>query len=196
MQYSSGDDVRILALVGSFRKGSLNQALIRATRELAPERVRISDFDLSTLPFYDGDLEAAGDPEEVAALKTAISGTDALLIATPEYNGSVPAVLKNAIDWASRRRPDSPLRDKPAAVMGASPSLGGTRRAQAHLREILHRAGADVVGGPSLYLARAFEHVTDGRLVSEDAREAVRGIVAGLVDAVVLDTAKTVGDAA
>ena len=196
MQYSNGDGVHILALAGSFRKGSLNQALIWATRELAPERVRISDFDLRTLPFYDGDLEAAGDPEEVAALKTAISGTDALLIATPEYNGSVPAVLKNAIDWASRRPPDSPLRDKPAAMMGASPASGGTRRAQAHLREILNRAGADVVGGPSLYLARAFEHVIDGRLVSEDAREAVRESVTGLVDVVVLDTAESVGDAA
>ena len=196
MQYSNGDEVRELALVGSFRKGSLNQALIRAARELVPERVRSSDFDLSTLPFYDGDLEAAGAPEEVAALKTAISSTDALPIATPEYNGSVPAVLKNAVDWASCRRPDSPLRDKSAAVMGASPSLGGTRRAQAHLREILQRSGADVGGGHSLYLARVFEHVTDGRLVSEDAREALCEIITGLVDAVVLGTSKTVGDAA
>lgn len=189
-----------MALVGSFRKESLNQALIRAARgaarELVPERVRSSDFDLSTLPFYDGDLEAAGAPEEVAALKTAISSTDALPIATPEYNDSDPAVLKNAVDWASCRRPDSPLRDKSAAVMGASPSLGVTRRAQAHLREILQRSCADVVGGHSLYLARVFEHATDGRLVSEDVREALREIITGLVDAVVLDSSKTVGDAA
>ena len=133
MQSQNGDEIHVLALAGSFRSGSFNQALIRAARELAPEHVRIGDLDLSTLPFYDGDLEAAGDPEEVAALKTAIARADALLIATPEYNGSVPAVLKNAIDWASRRRPDSPLRNKPAAVMGASQTPGWTRRAQAHL---------------------------------------------------------------
>ena len=196
MQSQNGNEIHVLALAGSFRSGSFNQALIQAAREMAPKHVRIGDLDLRTLPFYDGDLEAAGEPEEVAALKSAIAGADALLIATPEYNGSVPAVLKNAIDWASRRGPDSPLRNKPAAMMGASPSPGGTRRAQAHLREVLDRAGADVVVGPSLHLARAFEHVSDGRLTSEDAREAVREIVAGLVDADVLDTAKTVGDAA
>ena len=200
MQSQNGDEIHVLALAGSLRSGSFDQALIRAARELArelaPEHVRIGDLDLSTLPFYDGDLEAAGDPEEVAALKIAIARADALLIATPEYNGSVPALLKNAIDWASRRRLDSPLRNKPAAVMGASPSSGGTRRARSHLRDVLHRAGADVADGPSLYLARAFERVSDGRLTSEDAREAVRKIVAGLVDAVAIDTAKTVGDAA
>ena len=200
MQSQNGNDIHILALAGSFRSGSFNQVLVRAARELArelaPEHVRIGDLDLSTLPFYDGDLGAAGDPVEVSALKTAIARADALLIATPEYNGSVPAVLKNAIDWASRRRPDSPLRNEPAVVMGASPSPGGTRRAKSHLRDVLHRAGADVVVGPFLHLARALEHVSDGRLTSEDAREAVREIVAGLVDADVLDTAKTVGDAA
>ena len=196
MQSPKKNEVRILALAGSFRSGSFNQALIRAARELAPEHVRIDDFDLRTVPFYDGDLEAAGEPEEVAALKGVINGADALLLATPEYNGSVPAVLKNALDWASRRRPDSPLRGKPAAVMGASPSPGGTRRAQAHLREVLERVGVGVVDEPSLHLARAFEHVSDGRLVSEEAREAVREIVAGLVDAVVLGTAGSAGDAA
>ncbi|MDQ3437222.1 MAG: NAD(P)H-dependent oxidoreductase [Actinomycetota bacterium] len=196
MQSQNGNEIRILALAGSFRSGSFNQALIRAAREMAPDHIRIGDLDLRTLPFYDGDLEAAGDPDEVAALKTAIAEAAALLVATPEYNGSIPAVLKNAIDWASRRTPDSPLSNKPVAVMGASPSPGGTRRAQAHLREILDRAGADVIGGPPLHLARAFEHVTDGRLMSEDAREAVRGIVAGLVDAVVRDTAESAGDAA
>jgi chromate reductase len=186
-------DIRILALAGSLRKGSLNQLLIHAARELAPDNVRIEDFDLRTVPFYDGDLEAAGDPEEVVALKSAIADSDALLIATPEYNGSIPAVLKNALDWASRPPADPPLRGKPAAVIGATPSPGGTRRAQAHLREVLGRTGAIVLGEPSLYLARAFEHISDGRLVSEDAREAVQKIVATLADALDADFA---GDAA
>lgn len=193
MQLPNDGKIRVLALVGSFRSGSYNQALIRAARELAPDHVRIVDFDLRTVPFYDGDLEDAGDPEKVRALKEAIVWANALLIATPEYNGSVPAVLKNAIDWASRRTPDSPLRGKPVAIMGASPSPGGTRCAQAHLREILGRTGADVIDEPSLYLARAFEHVTDGRLTSEDAREAVREIFGWLVDTVALNSAEAVG---
>lgn len=194
MKSPDGNDVHVLALAGSFREGSLNQTLIHTARELAPEHVHVDDLDLRTVPFYDGDLEAMGDPEEVATLKSAIIGADALLISTPEYNGSIPAVLKNAIDWASRRPPDSPLRDKPAAVMGASPSRGGTKRAQTHLREALDRAGADVIGEPSLYLARATEHVSDGRLMDDDdGRESVREIVATLADAAVLDGAEPVG---
>src|SRR5918911_352109 len=112
MQSPNDNAIRVLALAGSFRKGSLNQALIQTARELAPDRVRIDGFGLRTVPFYDGDLEAAGDPVEVKTLKNAIAEADALLIVTPEYNGSIPAVLKNAIDWASCRSPNSPLRDK------------------------------------------------------------------------------------
>ncbi len=156
--------------------------MIQATCELASDHIRIHNIDLRKVPFYDGDLEAAGDPEEVTALKSTIAKADAILVATPEYNGSVPAVLKNAIDWASRPPADSPLKDKPTALMGASPSRGGTRNAQVHLREVLDRAGADVMDEPSLYLARATEHVCDGRLTSEDARRAVRNIIAALVD--------------
>lgn len=180
MRSSNGNQTRILALAGSFRGGSLNQTLIHTARELSPEHCQIYDLDLRVIPFYDGDLEAEGDPEEVTILKNAISEADALLIATPEYNGSVPAVLKNAIDWASRMPSNSPLRDKPTMVMGASPSRGGTRGCQAHLQEILKGAGANVIAEPSLYLERAHEHVSNGRLTSEDAREAVREIVAVL----------------
>ena len=196
MQSPNGNGIRIPALAGSFRKGSFNQALIRAAREPAPDHVRIDDLDLRTAPFYDGDLGAAGYPAEDTALKGAIAWDDALLIATPEYKSSVPAVLKKAIDWASRRPPYSPLKDKPAAVMGASPTRGGTKRAQSHLREILDRAGAGVIDEPSLYLARAFEHVNDGRLTSEGAREAVRKIVTWLAETVAVDTAETTGVAA
>lgn len=114
----NGNSIRILALAGSFRKGSFNRALIRAAREPAPGQVRIDDLDLRTAPFYDGDLEAAGYPAEITALKGATAWPDALLIATPEYKRSVPVVLKKAIDWASLRPPYSPLKDKPAAVMG------------------------------------------------------------------------------
>ena len=96
------DAFQILALAGSYRSGSYNQALIAAARELAPGGVEIVDFDLRTVPHYDGDLEAAGDPEPVQALKQAVRDSDALLVVTPEYNSGVPGVLKNGIDWSSR----------------------------------------------------------------------------------------------
>jgi chromate reductase, NAD(P)H dehydrogenase (quinone) len=196
MQSPNGNGIRIPPLAGSFRMGSFNHALIRAAREPAPYHVRIVDFDLRTAPFYDGDLGAAGYPAEVIALTGAIAWAAAPLVATPEYKSSVPAVLKKAIDWASRRPPCSPPKDKPAAVMGASPTRGGTKRAQSHSLEIFDRAGADVIDEPSLCLACAFEHVTDGRLTLEVAREAVRKIVTGLAETVAVDTAETTGVAA
>src|SRR5215208_5532674 len=107
MQSLNDNDIHILALAGSFREGSLNQALVRAARELAPDHDHIDDLDLRTVPFYDGDLEEAGDPPGVTTLKSAVAEADALHFATPEYDGSVPAVLKNAIDWASRMPADS-----------------------------------------------------------------------------------------
>jgi hypothetical protein len=123
MQSSTNTGVHILALPGNFRKGSLNQTLIQATCELASDHIRIHNIDLRKVPFYDGDLEAAGDPEEVTALKSAIAEADAILVATPEYHGSVPAVLKNALHWASRPPADSPLKDKP--TRGGRGGIGG-----------------------------------------------------------------------
>ncbi len=105
---------RILALAGSLRQGSNNRGLLRAAEELAPDRVKVQFFDIGTLPFFKEDLEAAGDPEAVRHFKEAISRANAILIATPEYNGAVPGVLANAIDWASRPTGRSVLRNKPA----------------------------------------------------------------------------------
>ena len=129
--------MRLLGLAGSFREGSFNRGLLRAAAELTPEGVELVEFDLRGLPFYDGDLEAAGDPESVTDLKEAIRDADGLVIATPEYNRGLPAVLKNAIDWASRPALASPLAGKPVAIMGATTGFGGTARAQQQLREAL-----------------------------------------------------------
>lgn len=170
----------VLALAGSFRTDSLNQALLRAARDLAPAGVTFIDFDLRTIPFYDGDLEAAGEPAVVAALNAAIASADALLIATPEYNGSLPAVLKNAIDWVSRS-PQSLLTGKPVAIMGATPGRGGTRRVQAHLREILERMGAVMLHEPTLYVERAHTLIAEGRLHDDHTRHVVRAVVVALV---------------
>ena len=181
--------LHILVLAGSFRAGSVNQALVAAARDEAPGNVVIDDLDLRAIPFYDGDLEAAGDPPEVTELKQAIQGAGALLVVTPEYNGSLPAVLKNAIDWASRNHPDSVLRDKPVGVMGATPGRGATKRAQSHAREILGRIGAIVIDEPSVQLGLAHEHLSDGELVSSEVRSEVREVVDALVDAVDIDAA-------
>jgi chromate reductase len=112
---------RILALAGSLRQGSYNRGLLRAAGELAPDWVKVQFFDIGTLPFFNEDLEAPTDPEVVRQFKEAISRANAILIATPEYNGAVPGVLANAIDWASRPTGRSVLRNKPVAVMGAVP---------------------------------------------------------------------------
>jgi chromate reductase len=119
------DTTTILALVGSLRRDSYNRALARAAAELAPRGVSVVIHDtLASVPFYDGDVEAAGNPATVEQLRAAVAGADALLVVTPEYNGSTSGVLKNTLDWASRG-PDRILVGKPAAVMGASPGAGG-----------------------------------------------------------------------
>lgn len=177
---------KILGLAGSFRAGSLNQSLLGAAADEAPANVIIERFDLRPVPFYDGDLEQAGDPPEVVSLKRATRLADALLIVTPEYNGSLPAVLKNALDWTSRGYPDSALRGKITAIMGATPGRGGTRGAQAHLREILTRVGAVVLDGPLVEISSAASHIRDGRVESEDVRNMVRETVTALTECVAL----------
>ncbi len=128
--------IKVFGIAGSLRAGSSNKALLRAAAELAPEGMEIRLFErLAEVPLYNEDVEKAGEPESVAALKGAIREADALLFATPEYNYGVPGVLKNAIDWASRPPRNSVLNGKPAAIMGATPGTSGTARAQLALRQ-------------------------------------------------------------
>jgi chromate reductase, NAD(P)H dehydrogenase (quinone) len=175
---------RILAISGSLRERSYNRALLRAAGELAPEGVEIEELDISSLPFYDGDLEAAGDPEQVAALRAAVAKADGLLIATPEYNRGTSGVLKNAIDWLSRPALASVLRWKPVAIMGASTGRGGTRRAQQQVRDALLFPGAIVLEDPEVALPVAWEHFDeDGRLMDEKTRDSIRALLEGLVAA-------------
>ena len=127
---------RVAGIAGSLREGSLNKGLLRAAVELVPAGMEIIVYTrLGDIPPYNDDVFTKGDPEPVADLKTFIGSADALLIATPEYNYGVPGVLKNAIDWASRPAGKSPLNRKAAAIMGCSPGLGGTIRAQHALRQ-------------------------------------------------------------
>ena len=182
----SGSDqgLVVCGISGSLRRGSLNRALLRAASELAPAGMEIRIFDrLAEIPLFDQDLEAAGDPEPVQALKRAIGEAGALLIATPEYNHGVPGVLKNAIDWASRPPRGSVLAGKPTAIFGASPGVTGTARAQAQLRQSFVFTDTPVLPQPEILVYRAPEKFdAEGRLTDEKTREFVGKLLGRLAE--------------
>src|SRR5512135_1513034 len=169
----------VLGISGSLRKSSYNTALLRAATGMLPEGMTLELFDLSEIPLYNDDL-CTMIPQRVRELRHAITSADALLLATPEYNHSVPGVLKNALDWASRPYRSSPFHGKPTAIVGAGGSLG-TVRAQRHLREILESMKALTVTGPEL-LVRHPEHKFDaaGNLVDEPTRRQLRAVLDAL----------------
>jgi chromate reductase, NAD(P)H dehydrogenase (quinone) len=173
--------VRILGFAGSFRVASYNRALLAACVELAPAGSAVQTFDLRTVPLYDPDVEARGFPSSVQELRAAIAGADGLLVVTPEYNASLPAVTKNALDWVSRRPRPSPLDGKPAVVMGATPGRHATVRAQAQLRGLLSHTGAYVLPKPEVAFARAEELFSAGRLTDPAARDRVATALAAFV---------------
>ncbi|MBX6333529.1 MAG: NAD(P)H-dependent oxidoreductase [Gemmatimonadaceae bacterium] len=174
--------VRVLGIAGSLRAGSFNRALLHAAMELAPAGMEITEFTrIAEIPHYNADLDGRAAPEPAVALRRAIAEADALLIATPEYNYSIPGVLKNAIDWASRPPATTPLRDKPTAIMGASTGMGGTMRAQYHLRQCFVLTRTPTVLQPEVLCAFAAQKFdADGRLHDEKTRELVRALLAAL----------------
>ncbi|CAN5448942.1 NAD(P)H-dependent FMN reductase [soil metagenome] len=176
----TGNSIRVVAFSGSLRRGSLNRRLLEAAIALAPRGMEITRIGLGNVPLYDGDVEAAGDPRSVTRLKEAIRAADALLIATPEYNHSIPAVTKNAIDWASRPPSDPPLGEKPVALMGASPARTGARRGLEHARIALEAAGARVIPEEVAVARapRAFD--AEGHLIDEPTRREVGALLAAL----------------
>src|SRR5437667_12053787 len=157
---------------GSLREGSLNKGSLRAAVELRPAGMEIQIYTrLGDLPPYNDDVFQKGDPEPVADLKTFISGADAILISTPEYNYGIPGVLKNAIDWASRPAGKSPLNRKPAAIMGATPGATGTARAQLALRQTFVFTETYVLLRPEILVAKANEKIDEQvRLIDEQTR--------------------------
>lgn len=184
--------ISILAFAGSTREASLNKKLIRAAHSLVePGQASMTVIDLRDypLPLYDGDLEdAEGLPQNAAALKRVITEHDALLISTPEYNGSLPAVLKNTIDWLSRPGGDDDLdpvwKERPTALLSASPGGLGGIRSLSHLRPVLLNLGAFII--PAQFaLASAGEAFDEsGRLKNEGAADKVRQVVAQLIKTV------------
>lgn len=164
--------VRILGFAGSLRAGSYNRALLAAARELAPADMAIEIFDLRDIPLYNGDVEAAGDPEGVARFKQAIRDADGVLMVTPEYNHGVPGVMKNAVDWASRPPKGAALEGKPVGIIGASPGITGSARGQSQLRQALEFTNSYGMPQPELLVFRAHEKFdAAGRLTDEATRE-------------------------
>lgn len=174
--------MRVLAVSGSLRRDSHNTMLLRAAEELAPEGVEFEFYDeLEFVPPYNEDRDGDEAPLGAAQLRARIADADALLIATPEYNSSVPGQLKNAVDWASRPVRAGALWGKPAVVIGASTGMYGAVWAQAELRKILATAGARVVDA-EVAVSRAAERFdADGRLVDEEIRSELSAALATLV---------------
>jgi chromate reductase len=177
--------MKILAISGSPRKDSYNTSLLRAAAEVAPEDVEVELFEgLKEIPPYDEDDDVEPAPAPVAALREAIANADAVLIATPEYNGSIPGQLKNALDWASRPFATNALRNKPASVLGASTGGFGAVWAQADLRRVLKTIGARVIGDEVPVPAVHTRTDSEGRLADAETEERLREVLDGLVEAV------------
>jgi len=174
--------VRILGIAGSLRRKSYNRAALRAATELVPEDAMVETFELDGIPGFNQDDEA-NPPAKVAELKQRIRSADAILFVTPEYNYSIPGVLKNAIDWASRPYGDSAWNGKPVAVMGASVGNIGTARAQYHLRQTFVFLNMYAVNQPEVMLGNAHKHFDqDGKLTDETAKQLIRQLLEELVN--------------
>jgi len=173
--------VRILGIAGSLRRGSYNQAALRAAKLLVPENSEIDLFQLDGIPMFNEDDEKR-PPSSVLELKKRIRRADAVLIVTPEYNYSIPGVLKNAIDWASRPYGDSAWNGKPAAIMGASVGTFGTARAQYHLRQIMVYLNMFPINQPEVMIGNAAERFDDaGNLTDESTKDFIRKLLSNLV---------------
>jgi chromate reductase len=172
----------ILGISGSGRKGSYNTALLEAAKELLPQDATLEVVDVSKLPLYNQDLEH-DLPEAVKELKKKIRGADAILIATPEHNYSVTAVLKNAIEWGNRPPRDASWSGKPAAVISASTGLRGGVRAQLHLRQIMIDLNMYPINRPLLLVANARDKFDENlKLIDEESLQTLREVLSSLVE--------------
>lgn len=173
---------KVLGISGSLRAESYNRKMLLAAQELAPEELAIDIFDLASIPPYDPDLEAKGDPPAVVEFKERVRLADALLISTPEYNYGIPGMLKNAIDWLSRPAADGVkvLNGKPIALMGATTGNFGTVRAQMMLRQIFLYTRSHVMLEPEVTVFRVKDRFEGDRLTDEPTRGFIRELLEGL----------------
>jgi chromate reductase len=173
--------ISILGFAGSLRKDSYNKSILRAALEMVPEEARLEIFDLEGIPPFNQDFENQ-PPEKVKEFKAKIRAFDAILIATPEYNYSIPGVLKNAIDWASRPYGDNAFDGKPVAIMGASVGMLGTARAQYHLRQAFVFLNMYPLNQPEVIVPVAQEKIDEkGRVIDQKTREKIKELLDSLV---------------
>jgi chromate reductase len=174
--------VTILGIAGSLRRQSYNRSALRAAKQLVPEGVTLDIFEIDGLPGFNQDDEQ-NPPAKVVEMKRRIRAADAVLIVTPEYNYSVPGVLKNAIDWASRPYGESAWNGKPAAIMGASPGTIGTARAQYHLRQMFVFLNMYAINQPEVMISNAANRFdAEGNLTDEETKNFIRRLLQSLVD--------------
>ncbi|MGB3329415.1 MAG: NAD(P)H-dependent oxidoreductase [Thermomicrobiales bacterium] len=179
--------IEIAAIVGSLRRQSYNRNLLRTAMLTQPADMRIHEVPIAGLPFFDEDLEAKGEPPTVRDLKQVLARADGVLIVTPEYGYSIPGVLKNALDWASRPTGRSVLRGKPVAIMGASSGRSGTMRAQLHLRQVLQHMAAVTIPEPEVYVTFAPDKFNGlGELTDKTSLDQVRLLVHNLREWILL----------
>lgn len=175
MTNSNSQPLKILGISGSLRKASYNTALLRVAQEVAPEGTEITLFNIGDLPLYNGDLEAGGFPDTVTALHDAVSGSDGIIFASPEYNHSFSGPIKNAIDWASRSKQERSLPDMPVTMIGAGGGAGAAR-AQTHLENVLNETRSLVMIKPGVLVANPWDKFdSDGKLQDDMTREVLKG---------------------
>lgn len=179
---TSGGTVHVLGIAGSLRKGSYNKSALRAAMNLAPAGMEIEAFDLEGIPPFNQDNEQ-NPPARVSELKAKIRSSDAVLFVTPEYNHSIPGVLKNAIDWGSRPYGDNSWGGKPVAVMGASNGRIGTARSQNHLRQVLLAVNMHALNRPDILIADAPSQFDDqGNLLNDTTKGLIVKLLNNLID--------------
>jgi chromate reductase len=174
--------IRVLGISGSLRKDSYNTQLLYEAARLMPDEMEFERFSLSDIPLYNDDVRMEGYPPAVADLRAKIAAADALLMATPEYNGSISGVLKNALDWVSRP-PSPPSDDKPVAILGATTGHYGTSKAQLHLRAVCSSLNMHPINRPKVLISRAQDAFNaNGRLIDDAARHYLSDLMQALAN--------------
>ncbi len=174
--------IKIIGFTGSLRVKSYNLAALRAAAELLPEGSTLEIVDLSPIPFFNEDIEAEGVPQVIVDFKEKLATADAILISTPEYNFSIPPVLKNALDWASRGT-DLPLSGKPLAIMSASPGMLGGARVQYHLRQVCVKLNLQTLNNPEVFITHANKKFDqEGKLMDDFTKASMTKLLQALID--------------
>ncbi|MDO8715481.1 MAG: NAD(P)H-dependent oxidoreductase [Dehalococcoidales bacterium] len=177
--------VNILGFAGSLRKGSYNKAVLRAATELLPQNTTLEIFDLEGIPPFNQDMEIS-PPAKVTEFKSKIRSADAILIATPEHNYSIPGVLKNAIDWASRPYGNNSFQGKPVAIMSASTGMLGGSRAQYHLRQVFVFLDMHPLNQPEVFVNFANQKIDEqGKFTDETGRKLIKELIDALVSSTI-----------